>query len=298
MAKKWVQKKTLGVDNSLPSFESNASTSQTKKSKDKEKLNLPFSFNTFFQPGIYAIINRRLNKYYIGQAANLADRLSHHISQLSVHKHDCSLLQEDWKRYEPIDFDFIILEIGSEWFDKIRRLQAERNYIQLYRKQCYNRICLNIVNKTIPQVNRQNSIPIIGMGQYFESISEACRYFGFSQSTIRSRLNSPKYDNWFYANPQKRVSTHLARAVVVCNDYYMSVSTAAAALGISEKTIRKIKLVNQTGYSQGRSVQVKDQIFTSIRQTSLAFEIDSHTVRKRIESLNFPDWKWFNASDS
>jgi excinuclease UvrABC nuclease subunit len=46
------------------------------------KIILPFCFNDFFQPGIYAIFNKQINMYYIGEANNIAMRLSQHISQL------------------------------------------------------------------------------------------------------------------------------------------------------------------------------------------------------------------------
>jgi hypothetical protein len=109
----------------------------------------------------------------------------------------------------------------------------------------------------------------------------------------------------------------------------LSVSIAAAAEGISEKTLRKyiklkpcskfarqgpnwnffdlltdkqkkkipqldenIQASNAGGYKLGRSVQINNQIFSSIRKAGIVFNIDSHTVRKRIESKNFVDWKW------
>lgn len=53
------------------------------------KINLPFYFNNFFQPGIYAIFNKKENIYYIGEANNLAMRLSQHISRLSKNNHEC-----------------------------------------------------------------------------------------------------------------------------------------------------------------------------------------------------------------
>lgn len=118
------------------------------------------------------------------------------------------------------------------------------------------------------------------------------------------------------------LTTYLARAVVINDNYYASVSLAAVSEGMSEKTVRKnikiksnwnffdqlsenqknnIKNLNkQIGdvknktYKLGRPVQVGTQIFPSIRKTAFVFSIDSHTVRKRINSNNFPDWKWFN----
>ena len=45
-------------------------------------------------------------------------------------------------------------------------------------------------------------------------------------------------------------------------------------------------------YRAGRRVKVEDRVFLSIRKAALAFDIDSHTVRKRIKSPNFKQWSW------
>lgn len=307
------------VDNSLPSYK--LKSSPLPKNEKLNSFKLPFYFNLFFQPGIYAIVNTQTNKYYIGEASNLAGRLSHHISQLKVQKHDCHQLQKDWQIYGEKVFDFVILEIGTlKWSDRIKRLKVERQYIQKYQKSIYNTMSIQKIEKLSKISNRSNSIPIKANDEIFQSISEASRHFGVSPSTIRSRLNNPNYLNWSYINKKRQVATNLARSVVIDNKYYLSVSIAAAAEGISEKTLRKcIKLKpnwnffdlltnkqkkeipqldesiqesNAGGYKLGRSVQINNQTFSSIRKASIVFNIDSRTVRKRIESKNFVDWKW------
>jgi hypothetical protein len=124
MVQKKVQKQFLGVDNPLPSFESTVFTYGIEITP--KQLCLPFCFNTFFQPGLYAIRNNQLNKYYIGEASNLASRLSHHISQLNNQNHDCILLQHHWQKNPMTHFDFLILEIGPQWSNRILRLQKQR----------------------------------------------------------------------------------------------------------------------------------------------------------------------------
>ena len=83
------------------------------------KMSLPFCFNDFFQPGIYAIFNKQINMYYIGEANNIAMRLSQHISQLFNKTHECQPFQDDFSIYGQKSFDLIILEIGSSWLDRI-----------------------------------------------------------------------------------------------------------------------------------------------------------------------------------
>lgn len=200
-------------------------------------------------------------------------------------------------------FDFIILEMGSICKDRILRLQKEREYIHKYKSNCYNQLLPNKnANKKTKTNNFQyNSIAVKINNQNFVSISEAARFFNVSLSTVRLRLNDPKYENCEYFNNKKRLTTHLARAVVVNDNYYLSVSLASASEGISEKTVRKnikiksnwnffyqlsenqknnIKNLNQQigdtkikTYKLGRPIQVVNEIFPSIRKTALVFQL-------------------------
>lgn len=121
-----------------------------KKDSKLKPLKLPFRFKSFFQPGIYAIVNTQTNKYYIGEANNLADRLSRHILQLNAQKHDCTQLQEDWQFYGEQVFDFVLLEIGTQmWSDRIDRLKIERQYIHKYKENIYNMTGLQKINTNI-----------------------------------------------------------------------------------------------------------------------------------------------------
>lgn len=96
-------------------------------------------------------------------------------------------LQNDFSIYGYDAFDFLILEIGSIWFDRILRLQKEREYIQKYKSNCYNTLVPNKnLNKKINTKNIQlNSIPVKINNQNFVSISEAARFFNISLSTIK-----------------------------------------------------------------------------------------------------------------
>jgi hypothetical protein len=134
----------------------------------------------------------------------------------------------------------VILEVGEQkWSDRIQRLKVERQYIQKYQDNIYNTMSIREIKKISIISNRANSIPIKIDDQIFNSISQASRHFGVSLATIRARLNNPQYPNWSFMNKERQVATNLARAVVVNDKYYLSVSLAGAAEGLSEKTVRK-----------------------------------------------------------
>jgi len=106
------------------------------------QIHYPFRFNYFFKPGLYAIVNNRTNKHYVGEAENLADRLASHFKKLnSARNHDCAALQRDWDAQGGQDFSFEILEIGPQWSERIVRLQKEREIVlSLSTERVYNLI--------------------------------------------------------------------------------------------------------------------------------------------------------------
>jgi hypothetical protein len=281
--KSCLKKRTSTVENSLPSFErtkntmlsqKNTSSDQTfskKKSNESSKeansslksedvvsnldttstnaptsnKRLPFKLNLFFLPGIYCIVNKKTNIRYVGEAANLADRLSDHHTSLSNNRHSCDNLQQDWNTLGADCFDFLILESGIHYVDRTKRLQPERKYIQDYRDNTYNQMGLTEIKQVEPGQNRPNSIPVMVDGTIFPSVSAASREYGIALATARNNLNSSAIKNWQYVDQQKRRASNVARPVVVNNCYYPSVALAAAGEGISVKTVGKLIKENQ-----------------------------------------------------
>lgn len=60
--------------------------------------------------GIYKIINKINNKYYIGSAFNLDKRFKRHIRNLRSNKHTNPHLQSAWNKYGESNFKFIIVK--------------------------------------------------------------------------------------------------------------------------------------------------------------------------------------------
>lgn len=149
---------------------------------------------------IYNGINARLKKnvktdmWYIGQANNVASRLSQHFTQLMANKHRCQPLQNDWATYEHQAFSFFIVEQGSHLDDSIIRLKKERKTIANRRNKCYNTVVTTLFKQTKKNSQLQpNCIPVRIEGVSFLSISEAARFYNVSLSTMRHRLNDPEY---------------------------------------------------------------------------------------------------------
>lgn len=70
---------------------------------DKPLINLPVS-------GIYAIINRKQNRLYVGSSIDVVKRTRSHLSYLRRNKHHCKHLQNAWNKYGESEFSCVLVE--------------------------------------------------------------------------------------------------------------------------------------------------------------------------------------------
>jgi group I intron endonuclease len=90
--------------------------------------------------GIYKILNKISNKFYIGSAINLTERWRLHQFQLNKNSHRNPHLQAAWNKYWSVSFEFIILELIK---DKNKLLEREQYWIDLT-KCCDRNIGYNV----------------------------------------------------------------------------------------------------------------------------------------------------------
>jgi group I intron endonuclease len=79
--------------------------------------------------GVYAIINIRSEKLYIGSTQNLSVRFRNHRALLVGNRHSNKKLQRAWNKHGKDDFVFIILE----YCPLVERIDREQYYIDLYK---------------------------------------------------------------------------------------------------------------------------------------------------------------------
>lgn len=88
---------------------------------------------------IYAIVNLKNGKKYIGSATNFSSRRSRHLSMLKKGIHHSQSLQHSWNKNNPEDYKFIILEKLTQEEDKLVKEQYYMDYYKSYnRKFGYN----------------------------------------------------------------------------------------------------------------------------------------------------------------
>lgn len=101
---------------------------------------------------IYAIINLKNGKKYVGSAVNFHRRKIKHLWQLKNNKHHSPSLQNSWNKNIPTDYKFIILEKVEDKDILLEREQYYLDYFKSYKKEFGYNICVIAGN---PSVHKQ-----------------------------------------------------------------------------------------------------------------------------------------------
>lgn len=176
--------------------------------------------------GIYKILNKSSNKFYIGSAINLEKRWINHLSDLRNSRHPNKHLQSSWNKHGELSFEFITLEL----VDVQDLISREQHYIDLLKPQ-YN-ICKvagsTLGRKNSEETRRKLSIahtgkkleprteehrknlsramkkvpveaidPVTGLCLEFESIAST-KSFGFKMSGVQKSIRLGFKHNGFY----------------------------------------------------------------------------------------------------
>jgi group I intron endonuclease len=81
--------------------------------------------------GVYKIINKVNNKYYVGSTSNFKKRWNQHIKLLNRNKHKNDYLQNVWNKYGEKSFEFIVVEYTDVNLVKI----IEQKYLDIAEKE-------------------------------------------------------------------------------------------------------------------------------------------------------------------
>ncbi len=138
---------------------------------------------------VYAIINLKNGKMYIGVTTNLYKRIVTHIHKLRVNHKDCNInLLNDWNNFNEIDFEHVILEIINNTLDKTLLQNKEKEWVDKYDSNIiynlrsdYNGIC---------KMSNETKIRI-SLGQKQSYINNPSRIIIHSKITSEYWKNNP-----------------------------------------------------------------------------------------------------------
>lgn len=103
--------------------------------------------------GIYKIVNKVNNKYYVGRSKNIQKRFRGHVKLLNNNTHHNSHLQNSWNKHSNNDFEFTIVEeVPKELL-----MEVEQKYLDIAKTEqnkCYN---LSFISDTVEITNETRS---------------------------------------------------------------------------------------------------------------------------------------------
>lgn len=117
--------------------------------------------------GIYKIINRVNEKYYIGGSNNVRHRWSRHRSQLNHNKHPNSHLQNAWNKYGAENFSFVLV---SEIPNNLLLVEEQKILSGLVLRNTYN-ICPDAIAPMTGRHHTDNAKLKISKAQIGRTVS-------------------------------------------------------------------------------------------------------------------------------
>ena len=218
--------------------------------------------------GIYKIVNKINNKYYLGSSKDFHVRKLKHFNELRKGKHHNIYLQRAFNKYGEENFEFIVLEECENTFEREQELL---NNLDL--KLCYN-VSLSASGGDLIK-NHPNREEII-------------------RKTTLILLNGPKRTKSFTGenNPNWKggVSKYIPKPkrdrTGINNPFYGKEHT---------NEFKQKRSVAQTGIYNGNQekVVIIDNIeYKSLSQAAKIFNVVPATILNRIKSKNYPTYNY------
>jgi group I intron endonuclease len=73
--------------------------------------------------GVYAIVNTRSDRRYVGSSVNVFARWGKHRCDLRKHRHHSQALQDEWDFYGSASFEFVVLDVVPDFRERLEREQ-------------------------------------------------------------------------------------------------------------------------------------------------------------------------------
>ena len=107
--------------------------------------------NTTAVSGIYIILNKVNNKWYVGQSINIKNKWYKHKWQLKRNIHKNPHLQSAWNKYNENNFEFYVIEL-VEISDLFVAEQKYLDWAKQHQYECYNK---NFISGNPPVITEE-----------------------------------------------------------------------------------------------------------------------------------------------
>jgi group I intron endonuclease len=252
--------------------------------------------------GIYKIINKINNKFYIGSSYDIKMRIRKHFEKLKRNKHHSVYFQNAYNKYGKENFYYEILEICN----REDTLKIEQKYLDsiINWKQSYNMSkkatgnCSDLsthpnreqILKNISNASKgKHTKPFYINDVRYEKLQDVANIYGVDVKAISSKLKNWKNKNYYYAespkygeydiNKHKKYFYHPINKV----KYYCKCGCGTEISKDSKfcKNCRKIRKDNRKYI---RPVMVNGKEFSSVREALIYNKIEYGTLYGRIKS--------------
>jgi group I intron endonuclease len=223
---------------------------------------------------IYTLNDPRTNEVrYVGKTNNLRARYNTHLNDKSkTHKNNWIKLLKSYG-LKPI---MEVIEIcGDDWVERERFWISHYDNLTNTLPSAFGPDCGEVISEMLKKKHKDDPTYRIRMGEGFKKTYN-------NNPELRERI---KKNNSGTSNPNygKKLSDGLKEQ--------LSNIHKGKTLDSSHK--EKISQSTKKNGNKPKSVTILGVTYVSAREASRVLGINYHTLRKRVNSKNFPDWVWF-----
>jgi len=206
--------------------------------------------------GIYKIINKINNKFYIGSAVNLTARKQTHFYRLRNNIHENSYLQNSFNKYGEENFYFEVIEIIE---DKNKLLIKEQYWIDTLnpcnRNKGYN-ICTRAGSRIGTKLSEKHKeiLRKPKTEQHKKKISESHKGFKYSEETKIILSNMRKGRK--LSNETKNKISKAHKDKILSEEHRNNLSKSSKGRKLSAETKSKISKIHKGGQQHTKYVMI------------------------------------------
>ena len=227
--------------------------------------------------GIYKIVNKVNQKFYLGSSVNLYKRMLRHFNSLRKNKHHNIYLQRAFNKYGEDNFEFVVIEECDNTCEREQILLDELDF-----KMSYN------VSKTASGGDMIHNHP-----DREKLIKEAIeRLKGAERLSLRGNKNP----NWRGGSRKCSCGIEIQKNTKFCNScvdktgennpFYGKQHSAKTRLLISKSHVGKY-------FGDQEKIVIVDGIeYPSLSATAKIFKVVPATILNRIRNKNFPTYSY------
>lgn len=267
--------------------------------------------------GVYFILNKITNNFYVGHSINIYSRFRAHKSYLNRGIHHCIYLQRAWNKYQEDNFEFIIFK---ECKTEKESIELEQYFIDNYKYILYNTSNdANCGGDLLTNNPNYHSIIAKRISSQKESLLKMTKEERIDKFSRKGSKNGMYVRN--HSEEVKKNLSNLNKGNIPVNKG----KSLEASVGIDKAKEIRIKLStyaklrtgsNNPFYGRNHTKETKEYlhninlgkkppnmkkvlidniIFESLTDASRQLNVVPTTILYRIRSKNFPNYKYLES---